>query len=1230
MRNLSLTVLIILFSCALSRAVVTEANTGHALAIDDGLGVGDEPHNWIANLDPLSIALRASTTTKAPHIIYYTNKDGIPGGAFYKKLSNFNAGPTVTTTPAQAISATFVTMGGNVTNNGGSAVTERGIVYDTDYNPTTASTHKIVLGSGTGSFSKVETGLAPNRLYVYRAYAINSEGTSYGENQTFTTKGITEATSITRNNPVTSNAQSVSYTVNLSQAVTGVKASNFTIPSTGLATPPAITNISGSGSVYVVTLNTGTGSGSFQLALSNTNGVEPFIGNLPVYGGSYTIDRQLPQVTIAGTPTGPSTAFPVMVTFSKPVTGFTASDINTSNATVSNFTGSGDYYTFQLTPTSGGKTQVTIPAGAALDGVGNGNSEKSFSFNAYPTVTTTAAQAISATFATMGGNVTDDGGLPVTERGIVYDTDYNPTTASTNKIVLGSGTGSFSKVETGLAPNRFYVYRAYAINSLGTSYGENQTFTTKMPTEVMSITRNYPMNTTSDFVSYNITLSQPVTGLTVSNFTVPATGFITPPAIRDLIGSGNSYVVTLSTGTGSGTFQLGFSNTAGIEPAIANLPFYGGSYTVNRDQVNVTISGTATGQQTAFPVRVTFSNPVTGFTASDIVTINATVSNFTGSGDDYNFLLTPVASGPIKITVPAGVAIDAKGTGNLEASADFRYLAVVRTDSATLLSATEARLFGTILSNGGLQITERGLVYSTNPDPTITSGTKLVASELDNFADIARNLLLNTLYYFKAYALNDLGVSYGEQLSFTTNSQARVLSITRNDPAVTDAPKVRYTIKFSQPISRLYAENLKLVTTGFNLKPALDGSMGITGSGTEFVVTIRTGTGSGTLQLSFDNSNFIDPPVVGTIPFNGEVYTITRPDKPASIVTTSPGNVIFTPSAFNDFVDTGVSVSGDKNANLSGARITITNFSFGDQLSTNLNLTYPVTYNRNTGVLTIFAQVTVGEAETILRSIKFSTFSNSLLTRTLNYTVSDGATTSPVATKMLIPNDYARVSTTEATSIGDTFATMGGNVTDQGGATATVTERGIVYSNHYSSTVGVDTKVVIGSGAGDFSSVVTGLTSNTFYVYRAYAINSTGISYGRDAEFTTLTAAMSATLNKNSATTNTVTSNSLNDEADSKKLVVRQALSPNGDGLNDVLYIEGIDEHPKNQLLVMSSNGNKIFETQNYDNVTRAFNGRSSVTGSMQPPGTYYYLLKYTTNGGVEKRMTGYFVLKNN
>lgn len=96
--------------------------------------------------------------------------------------------PTITTNAISNITDTTATGGGNVTSDGGTIVTARGICWGTSSNPTTAGTHTTD-GSGTGSFTSILTGLTFNTPYYVRAYATNKVGTAYGNEMDFTTSG---------------------------------------------------------------------------------------------------------------------------------------------------------------------------------------------------------------------------------------------------------------------------------------------------------------------------------------------------------------------------------------------------------------------------------------------------------------------------------------------------------------------------------------------------------------------------------------------------------------------------------------------------------------------------------------------------------------------------------------------------------------------------------------------------------------------------------------------------------------------------------------------------------------------------------------------------------------------------------------------------------------------------------------------------------------------------------
>lgn len=106
------------------------------------------------------------------------------------------------------------------------------------------------------------------------------------------------------------------------------------------------------------------------------------------------------------------------------------------------------------------------------EGTGYGN-ELSFTTlpALLPTLATITPNSITETTGISGGIISDDGGVPVTSRGICWSTIENPTIALATKTVSGSGTGSFTSSLDGLIAGVLYYVRAYATNSVGTSYG---------------------------------------------------------------------------------------------------------------------------------------------------------------------------------------------------------------------------------------------------------------------------------------------------------------------------------------------------------------------------------------------------------------------------------------------------------------------------------------------------------------------------------------------------------------------------------------------------------------------------------------------------------------------------------------------------------------------------------------------------------------------------------------
>lgn len=107
-----------------------------------------------------------------------------------------------------------------------------------------------------------------------------------------------------------------------------------------------------------------------------------------------------------------------------------------------------------------------------------------------PSVTSDSISNVAITSATGNGNVTSDGGGTISERGFVISTSPTPTILDTKFIEGGTTTGTFAVGLTGLVANTLYYARAYVTNEIGTSYGDEVSFSTST-SQVVNIHKHY-------------------------------------------------------------------------------------------------------------------------------------------------------------------------------------------------------------------------------------------------------------------------------------------------------------------------------------------------------------------------------------------------------------------------------------------------------------------------------------------------------------------------------------------------------------------------------------------------------------------------------------------------------------------------------------------------------------------------------------------------------------------
>jgi hypothetical protein len=397
--------------------------------------------------------------------------------------------PTLTTTAVLDITNFSASSGGAVTSNGGAALTAWGVCWSTSANPTLANNF-LQNTISSGSFSSALSGLTQNTTYYVRAYATNSAGTAYGDEQSFTTTNTTTDVVLPT---ITTFAVSAITTTSASSggAVTsdgGAALSAWGVCWSTSANPILANSFSqnnGTAGFFNSALSGLTPNTTYYLRAYATNSAGTAYGNEQSFTTTDT-NVVLPTIT--------TTAVFAITTISANSGGTLTSDggatlsawgvcwSTSSNPTLANSFLQHNVSTTIFGSALSGLTQNTtyyVRAYATNSaGTAYGN-EQSFTTLTIviPIVTTTAISAVTSTSANSGGSLTYDGGATVSAWGVCWSTSANPTLA--NSFLQNTvSSGSFSSALSGLTLNTTYYVRAFATNFAGTAYGNEVSFTT--------------------------------------------------------------------------------------------------------------------------------------------------------------------------------------------------------------------------------------------------------------------------------------------------------------------------------------------------------------------------------------------------------------------------------------------------------------------------------------------------------------------------------------------------------------------------------------------------------------------------------------------------------------------------------------------------------------------------------------------------------------------------------
>ena len=1168
---------------AASSITATSASSGGNITYNGGATVTASGVVWSTSASP-TVALSTKTSNGAATGIFTSSITGLsPGTLYYVRSYATNAigtsygaqisfttltSPTLAaTTAASSIASTTATSGGDISSDGGSAVTVRGIVWGTTSNPTTALTTKTSDGTGTGAFTSSLTGLTPATTYFVKSYATNAIGTNYGAEISFTTPAVAPTLA------ATTAASSITGT-------TATSGGNISSDGGSAITASGIVWGTATNPTTVLTTKTsdGTGTGVFTSSLTGlTPATTYFVKSYATNAIGTNYGAEISFTTPAVAPTLAAT------TAASSITGTTAtSGGNISSDGGSAITASGIVWGTATNPTTVLTTKTSDGTGTgvftssltgltpattyfvksyATNAIGtNYGAEISFTTPAVaPTLAaTTAASSITGTTATSGGNITTDGGSAVTAKGIVWGTVTNPTIDLSTKTTDGTGSSVFTSSMTGLTPATLYYVRSYATNAIGTNYGAEISFTTLAVAPTLSTTAASSITkyaaTSGGTIASNGGSVITVSGIcwstsaepTISNSktTDGTTSGTFSGSITGLTAGTTYYVRAYATnaiGTGYGALES-FTTTAA---SIMSLPTVGSSYgggkvayvyqngdpgyssssipvliAANADQVGNLTDGTALWSisgGSGLAQQVGLSGNSYQALGAGLSNTNAIITAY-GTGNyaakfardytdgtyndwylpsidelgklylnrvaiggfstQYYWSSTEVQESPTQIS---GYSWSFNGAGNdkhMDTKAWNMKIRAVRTTtltpvaisnpvlasttSATSITSTTAVLGGNVTDEGATQVSSRGLVYGTTTGSSTFNVT--VGSGGGTFTSTLTGLAQGTTYFVRSFATNAQGTAYGAETSFTTQTTPTVSATTTPTSITATSALGGGTISSTGGAT--------ITTAGL-----------VWGASPNPEITLTTKTTDGTTSGTFTSS------ITGLT--QGTTYHV-RAYATNSIGTSYGPDITFT-TATTPTVSATAAISSITGTTATGGG---TIFSNGGSVITVSGICWSTS-----------PAPTISNSKTT-NGTTSGTFSGSItgLTNGTTYYVRAYATNA-VGTSYgpEVPFTTASTPTVSSTTSGtitSSTAILGGVLGSTGGAT---TSFGVIYSTSstFTSPTPITATINLNASAGTYTTTITGLSATTTYYVKAFATNTVGTTYGPTINFTT-------------------------------------------------------------------------------------------------------------------------------
>ena len=722
-----------------------------------------------------------------------------------------------------------------------------------------------------------------------------------------------------------------------------------------------------------------------------------------------------------------------------------------------------------------------------------------------PSLSIAEATNVTEYSATLSASITDNGGYEPTVRGFAYaiyiENAAEPTLDDNIKLPFGD---DFTVELTDLVANTTYIVRPYATNDAGTGYGESVKFTTtqqKIPMVIANGTGSLA-NKPVEAVAYEAVCLGAVTQ--DHGFTVEEYGFCYSTESRQPTVESSQKVQAMD---GAQRFS------ATLTGLTASTKYYMRAYAKNEKGIGYssTVEFTTDKEQVVSLTQAT----VTALTSST-ATITALMAYETESvikekgicyGKDPN---PTVEGGKVtdssteqKVTAtitgltegdtsPArAYAITRDGTfysGDIQFNTETTFAPTVAQPRVYDLTENGAKVKATISTNGGLEVTEKGVCYSsTNSKPTLED-TKAISTEADN------NILVNlgdlqggVTYYVRAFATNAKGTGYSTVEQFTTTKHTEPTLNGLNVINIKDD-----NAQASANIANLGGdgETIKergfVVSTGSN--PSVDDgySLKFVSKDTKEAFTAQL-TG-----LSYNTLYNIRAYATNNV---GTGYSQALSFETGSSSRATLGELKCTKTeAYKLSFEFEISNNG-------GAELTKTGFKW-KKSSDSEYTDAPGTLNGTKVTGTISGL----EANTQYYVYGYATNKNGETSTGSNYVNTNKLPPNPDDNPTPDDDDNTRKPKLNYLNYSEVYATtawLNCSISDEGNLP--ITEKGFIYKVKDGTEVTVDngTKVVVTTSGTNMKTKLTGLTGKTQYSVRAYAINSKGIGYSSERYFTT-------------------------------------------------------------------------------------------------------------------------------